>query len=262
MNALQRALGKVSAADESKERVKALLSAEAARRVHRRSSPRLAAVFACLLLALTGAGGWLLYRTPVSFVSIDINPSFELALNRFGRVVGSTAYNDGGAEVLDGLSIRGLSCSDAIDVLAADPLFRSYVDSGARVVFTVVSDQEEALREAITGGEGFHACGGQYVQADAYCLEQAHANGISVGKYYVYEELSQYGSDVTLEDCHHMSIAQLQDELARCSGHGSGYHHGSGNSPQPSASPSARLSPPRRPPLDKAGPDDTSGPAL
>lgn len=242
MNPLQHSLGRVAAGEDVKERTKAFLAAQPARRGNTRV-PRLAAALACLLLTLTGVGGWLLYRTPVSFVSIDVNPSLELAVNRFDRVVGTTAYNDDGAAVLSGLSVRGMTCADAIDALAADPLFRSYVEDGAQVVFTVVSDREEQLRADITGGEGFRACGGEYVQADAYCLEQAHANGLSLGKYYVYEELSLYGSDVTIEDCHHMSIGQLRDELARCSGHGS--HHGASGTDtvQPSASPSASAYP-------------------
>lgn len=230
MNALHTALAKVSATDEAKMRVKALLCAETLHREqHRSPLPRLAAACACLLLALSALGAWLLYRTPVSFISIDVNPSLELRLNRFGRVVGSTAFNDGGAQVLNSISVHNLPCEDVIEALAANPLLRSSLDSGARVVFTVVSDRPEELRAMITGGKGFRACAGLYVQADASCLEQAHACGLSVGKYYVYEELSQYGSSVTIEDCHHMSIGQLQDELARCSGYGHGYGHGHGH---------------------------------
>lgn len=42
---------------------------------------RLAPALACLMIALGGMGG--LYFTPTSVISIDVNPSLELSVNRF-----------------------------------------------------------------------------------------------------------------------------------------------------------------------------------
>ena len=242
MNPLQRSLGQVTAPEELKQRTKAYLAAEAERRAGksagRTAAPGLAAAFACLLLAILGVGGWQVFRTPVSYISIDVNPSIELALNRFDRVVETTAFNDDGEEVLSRLSFRGQTYGEAIDALFADELFQSYLGPDAKVVFTVVSDSEEALQAGIESGSGFQNYNGECFRTDIHCLEEAHANGLSVGKYRVYMELSHYGSSVTVEDCQDMTIGQLQQELDRCSGHGSG-HHGGQPSYQPAPSPSA-----------------------
>lgn len=245
MNPLQHALDRVTATEEMKERTKAFLSAQRERRARPSAAPRLVLALACLLLTLLRLGGQHIYSTPVSYISIDVNPSIELALNRFDRVVGITAYNSDGAEVLDGLSLPDLSLpgksyQEAIEALFADPGFQAYLDTGAEVVFTVVSDKEDALRAGIVGCGAFQSHDSAYYQADSHCLEQAHQNGISVGKYRVYEELSRCGSGVTLEDCHHMTIGELQRELERCGGHGNGHHAAS---PAPSSSPETSPAP-------------------
>lgn len=246
MNPLQHALNGVTAPEAVKERTKARLSSALEGRAGRSSLPRLAAALACLVLVLASLGGWQVWNAPVSYISIDVNPSIELALNRFDRVVGTTAYNDDGAQVLSGLSVRGLPYQEAINALFDDPAFRSYLDGGAKVVFTVVSDSEAELRRGIQSGNMFLSCDSSYFRADTHCLKEAHENGLSVGKYRLYEELSYYDSAITVEDCHQMTIGELQQELDRCSGHGYGHgaqgDHHSGVSVPPEETPGAGVS--------------------
>lgn len=245
MNPLQHALNGVTAPEEVKARTKARLSSALEGRAGRSNLPRLAAALACLVLMLAGLGGWQVWNAPVSYISIDVNPSIELALNRFDRVVGTTAYNDG-AQVLSGLAVRGLPYQEAINALFEDPAFRSYLDGGAKVVFTVVSDSEAELRRGIQSGNMFLSCDSAYFRADTHCLKEAHENGLSVGKYRLYEELSYYDSGITVEDCHRMTVGELQQELDRCSGHGYGHgaqgDHHSGVSVPPEETPGAGVS--------------------
>ena len=80
---LREAFDEVRADEALKERTRAFLADKTAKR-RRRPVWRLAA--ACLTL-LVLAGGALLWTTPVAAVSVDVNPSLELALNCFDRVV-------------------------------------------------------------------------------------------------------------------------------------------------------------------------------
>ena len=70
------------------------------------SVPGTLAVVCTIALLAIGIGGnfWLL--EPVSYVSIDINPSMELALNRFDRVISVTAYNPQGDELIKDLPLK------------------------------------------------------------------------------------------------------------------------------------------------------------
>ena len=65
------------------------------------------AAAACLVVCLALAGGYRLYFSPTSIISIDINPSIELSVNRFDKVVAVEGLNEDGvtfAETLDVLS--------------------------------------------------------------------------------------------------------------------------------------------------------------
>lgn len=77
-------------------------------RKSRRAWQALAAAAALLLLTLTVALGWNFAQasTAVALVSIDINPSIELALNAREQVVRATAVNSDGEKVLQALELK------------------------------------------------------------------------------------------------------------------------------------------------------------
>ena len=52
----------------------------------RRSKAVLRLAVACGLFLCMGIGNWYVFAAPVSYISVDINPSVELTLNRLNRV--------------------------------------------------------------------------------------------------------------------------------------------------------------------------------
>ena len=68
--------------------------------------------FVCLLFFIIG-GHWI-YFTPTVEISIDINPSIELGINRFDRVVSFASYNEDGQKLLDSLDIKFMDYSEAV----------------------------------------------------------------------------------------------------------------------------------------------------
>ncbi len=73
---------------------------------------RLVSAAVCLLFLLLG-GRWL-YFTPTATISIDINPSIELGINRFDRVISVNSYNDDGQDLADSLKIRFADYTSAV----------------------------------------------------------------------------------------------------------------------------------------------------
>ncbi len=78
---------------------------------------RLAPALACLMIALGGMGG--LYFTPTSVISIDVNPSLELSVNRFDRVVGVTSYNEDGRALVQELTLTHQNYAEAVEQVKA-----------------------------------------------------------------------------------------------------------------------------------------------
>lgn len=76
-------------------------------------------------------GSWL-YFTPTAAISIDINPSIELEVNRFGRVLSVTGYNDDGRVLADSLPIKHLGYADAAEQVQ-DMTMRQIMDRIAQL---------------------------------------------------------------------------------------------------------------------------------
>ena len=93
-NKVHDAFDHIQANKNLKESTKKFLSGKRRKRrwdVYSLAFQRIFAVVCMVLVAAAGIKGYSWVQTPVSYVSIDINPSIELELNRFDKVVTVTA---------------------------------------------------------------------------------------------------------------------------------------------------------------------------
>lgn len=166
----------------------------------------------CGILLLTiGLGSFWCIGMPVSYVSIDVNPSVELALNRFDRVVSAEAYNPEGEEILENLSLEGKKYIEAIDAVVESKVMERYLTRQAEIVFTIAADvnREQEIKTGVSHCQGHIRHKSHSLGTDLKTAVQAHNQGLSVGKYYAYLQLSQYDSTVTMEECRHMSVGEI-----------------------------------------------------
>lgn len=63
------------------------------------------AAAACLVLIALASGGGYVFFTPTAYISIDINPSLELGINRFDRIVSVEGYNAEAEELLESCGV-------------------------------------------------------------------------------------------------------------------------------------------------------------
>lgn len=193
----------------------------AARR--RRPARAITALAACLVLALAGFGLHSVYREPVAFVGIDVNPSIELGINRFDRVVEARPLNDDGRILLEDVALTGLGYQEAIDALTTSAAFAPYADAGSLVEVSVASAdtaladrlaaQTDAALEALPCD---HACGSVGTEV----RDQASAAGTGMARYQAAQELVALDPSLTLDECAAMSMRELRDRISACAGHG------------------------------------------
>ncbi|MEG0540928.1 MAG: hypothetical protein RR461_02480 [Angelakisella sp.] len=235
-NKLQRAFEPIRATEESKKNLSEYVCGELSRRQHK-SYTSLRYVAACcvaLFLIACGVGGYGFYSTPVSYISVDVNPSVELGLNRLDRVVTVAAYNDDGNLVLQNLNLKNKPYTEAVELLLADKTFGSYLSQDSLLSFTVVSDKEEALLAGIQQCRGYAEAGAQCRSANTELMNAAHESGLSFGKYQAFLELSRYDKSITAKDCRSLSMRELRDRIDQyTNGQNStnmpgGGHHGMG----------------------------------
>lgn len=246
LNVIHNALGAVHAEDGLKARTKAavIAAAEAKKRARRRLAAVVSAA-ACALIFSAAAFGWNIYYTPVYALGIDINPSLELGINRFDRVVSVTGYNEDGIALAEASDIKNMNYTDAVDALLSSDAVKEYTDGGADVVVTVNGGSESKTGEMVTAVENCHNGAGMYCHGmSSDEAAEARALGLSMGKYGAYLEVKKYDPDFTADEAASMTMRELREliagyggesyttngqrgaEAGECPGNGTGAHGG------------------------------------
>ena len=208
---IRDAFASIHAEEELKESTRAALANARTRR--RRPARYLAAAVACLVLLVAGIGGYQFYFAPTSVLSIDINPSLELGVNRFDRVVTVQSYNEDGQALADTLELKYLDYREALDQLLASPDISERLAQGALLSITVAGENETQCGRLLAGAEACTA-GQENVSCrhgNAEDLEQAHHAGLSLGKYQAFLELQALDPTVTAEDVAGLTMRQIRD---------------------------------------------------
>ena len=99
---LKASLDQIHAEESLKTSTKKYLFEKVYFKEKKRPSPlrKFAAAAVCSLAVFIGGGSWLFF-TPTAFISVDVNPSLELGINRFDRIVSVTGYNEDGIFTLN-----------------------------------------------------------------------------------------------------------------------------------------------------------------
>ena len=210
---IREAFGQLHAGEAMKENTKAAL--DRARNRRRRPVGYLAVAAACLVLLLAGLGGYRYYFTPTTYLSVDINPSLELGVNRFDKVVSVRAWNEDGQELVDSLELNLLDYQEALERLVASESIADRLAAGELLSITVAGENEAQCGRLLAGAEACTA-GQENVrchQGDVEELEQAHHAGLSLGKYQAFLTLQALDPTVTAEDAAGMTMREILDRI-------------------------------------------------
>ena len=207
---IQQAFDNIHADTRLKNATKWSLALKRRRKARRKTILILIPSFLALFLVIA-LWGYTWIRTPVAYVSIDVNPSMELALNSLDRVVSVYAYNTEGAEILDGLSLIGSRYTEAVKNILSSSAMGPYLAENSDLVFTVAADKdrEELLESELLDTSRYMGQNCHSAHTDMEMVSQAHDNGLSLGKYSAYLQLLQYDDTVTVDQCRDMSMAEI-----------------------------------------------------
>ncbi len=198
----------------------------------RRAASALAVSMACALLV---AGGVKSFLTPVSVISIDVNPSIELGVNRFDRVVSAEGMNDDGSRLVEKLDVRFENYTAAVNEVLRVLQF----PEDEVISITVVGGNEDKNSQMLTEVQG---CAEEYDQVHCYSASfdkteevEAHDSGLSCGKYRAFLELQSLDPDVTVEDVQGWTMREIQERINALTG--TGETEDSGTAPETSSVP-------------------------
>lgn len=178
------------------------------------------AIAACFILVfLLSIGGVRIYFTEASIVSIDINPSFEMSLNRFDKVIRASGYNDDSLAVLNTVNFLHKSYTDAIvDLLTSEALSQYLLEGEIWIkisVYSNISEKNNVLSEAITKKIESLSTQDCVFRVDCVIvtrelIKEAHEHGLTPGKYSEILELVKLFPDTDIDDYRDMSIKEIR----------------------------------------------------
>ncbi|MBQ3106594.1 MAG: hypothetical protein IJC51_03885 [Eggerthellaceae bacterium] len=178
--------------------------------------------------------------TAAAFITLDVNPSIELALDENDIVLSARGLNDDGVAVLQGpalaekavgthskadgtgeslgSSLEGLHAEEALGSLASSETFAPYLKDDAYVTLTVACDNPAQCERIVeTGQRCLDAlpCQGSCHTATLEERTQAAEMGMGVQRYRAAQKLMALDPALTWDDCRSMSMRELRDRIAQ-----------------------------------------------
>ena len=216
--------GVLSRCETGKGTVIDMTNAVETKKKKRRWAPLAAA--ACLALVLVGGGGGYYYYSAnnavASLVSLDVNPRIQLEVNKNEKVLSATPMNDDGAEILDGMDLKGTQADVAMYAIIGSLLQHGYVDELANSILITVEDDDQARGEklqqeltaqadaALANAQVNGAVLAQTLQNSEELSQKAQEYGISTGKAALIQAIVAGSNNTkTFEDLVGLSINEL-----------------------------------------------------
>jgi hypothetical protein len=181
-----------------------------------------AASFAILLCG--GIFSMNYYFAEASYIDLDVNPSIELKLNRFDRVIEYRSFNNDGKTLLKEVGIMHKDADEAMKILLSHMNESGYISDDGLVTVTLQSDdgsKETALLKDIESvTKDSLSTLDSNSDLDVYTVGRetrikARELQMSCGRYVAYSELKKLDPNITPAECKNYSIKHIHDETAR-----------------------------------------------
>lgn len=158
-----------------------------------------------------------------AYVTLDINPSLEIAVDRNLTVIDVLCLNEDAARMVKPGDFKGKSLNEVISGVIDKAVEQNYIKPGEEnLIVSTVSNVDEGAetinQEDICGIlEESAASRGRRVQVKVYTTsdqihKEARSAGISAGKYVIYEELKKNGKPVRIDDVKKNSVKKMVEK--------------------------------------------------
>ena len=162
-----------------------------------------------------------------SVVSLDVNPSIELKVNRSEKVLACTPLNEDAKAILadmsNGADLKGAKLDVAVNAIVGSLVRNGYLDSISSAIMISVEDKDtaraEKLQRELTStvdgvlqtSEAKAAVLTQTLTQDAGREQQARENNISTGKAALVNHVLALNSALKFDALAKLSVEELKD---------------------------------------------------
>lgn len=233
-NDVKRAFDKIHAEDNLKRQTINYLNNE----IHKRKKQNhlfifkkytvLAAVL--LVMFIIGAFSLDLYTKTVTFIDIDVNPSVEMAVNKYGRIVDIFSYNKEGDRVIAHLKVKNKPYDVGAKLVLERMQELGYIGDDATLSMTLQSNDSEKQGTMLNILKNvvkifMDKCdiktNTNVFSVSEEIKHSSHLHQLSPAKYLAITELQEVDPTATFEGCRHYSIGELENMThGHMNGHG------------------------------------------
>lgn len=189
------------------------------------------------VVVIGGFGFNAVYSSPVSIISLDVNPSIELSVNRFGKIASADALNNEGEQILAEINMKNTTYSDALKSILEAESKSGYLTADTSVVLTVFSSDTAVQASLLSELQGLidsqiliysNQITAEYHAVDEHTVKGAHGHGVTAGKYLYLRQLRELAPETDISQYANDSIEQLKGDIEECrQGHGKAEHDSS-----------------------------------
>ena len=184
---------------------------------------------ACLALVLLGGGGVFYQQAHAvaSVVSLDVNPSIELKVNRSEKVLACAPLNEDAKAILadmsNGADLKGAKLDVAVNAIVGSLVRNGYLNSISSAIMISVEDNDtaraEKLQRELTStvdgvlqtSEAKASVLTQTLTQDAGLAQQARENSISTGKAALVNRVLALNPALKFDALAKLSVEELKD---------------------------------------------------
>lgn len=181
---------------------------------------RLIGMVACLFVCIFLSTGVYAYYTPYSYVSVDINPSIALSINRFERIISVNPLNEDAVNLLkDTKNLKNQDIDEAFSEIIKSASKKGYINAKTEnQIMVVVSAKnpkhEDKLANAVntTAAKELSKVNNNYgvtvEKTNISSYKAALSNKVSPGKEILAQKLREVAPEIKDEEIRNMSVKE------------------------------------------------------
>lgn len=149
-----------------------------------------------------------------SYITMDINPSFQLVLNQDDHVQEIVYYNEEAQSVLKSLDMKGKEYEEALTLILTNKEYKTYMKEDAYLQVSVYSKDEKRANNIEQNVSTYlnknvkipHEC----IHVNEKTMQNAQSHHMSSGKYMVIEKIVKADASYKVDDLKNKSMAELR----------------------------------------------------
>ncbi|MBM7855277.1 hypothetical protein JOC37_001670 [Desulfohalotomaculum tongense] len=181
------------------------------------------AVAVLVLVLLIPGYHYIFSAQAMAYVTMDINPSIELAVDERMNVIKARGINLDGKKIISEINITGMQLYRALPLLVEQAIKEGYIKSGQNnVILSTVTIagkekspaliEETKVQQAINKPLEDKKINARVLvkQAGEKIRREAEKCGLSAGKYLIYQQAQKQGIKISVEELSSQGISQLE----------------------------------------------------